>query len=67
MTLCAVFAPIPFTDCIKGMFSEAIACCISSAVIEDNIVLAILGPTPETEINNLKTALSVLVIKPKRV
>jgi len=29
-----------------------------------SIVLAILGPTPETEINNLKTSLSVLLIKP---
>ena len=31
------------------------------------MVLAILGPTPETEIKNLKIALSVLLINPKSV
>ena len=40
---------------------------ISTGVNEDSIVLAVLAPTPETEINNLKSSLSDLVENPNKV
>ena len=48
-------------------FPEIIAFWISSGEREDNIVLAVLAPIPETEINFLKRFLSILSKNPKSV
>ena len=64
ITLCEVFRPIPLIDCITCTFSVIIAETISLGVNDDSIILPVLAPTPETEINNLKRLRSDLSKKP---
>src|SRR5690554_2364141 len=61
---CAVFAPIPLADWMVRKSLVAMASTICSGVKEDNMVLAVLAPTPETLISSLKTSLSTRVENP---
>src|SRR5690606_15250326 len=56
----AVLAPIPFTDWIVTISFVAIASKTWSGAKDDNIVLAVLAPTPETLINNLNISRSAI-------
>ena len=60
----AVFAPTPFTDLKSATLLPAIALEKSSTFIDDMIMRAILGPTPDTEISRRKASRSFLVLKP---
>ena len=62
--LCAVFAPMPLTDFSTPMFSVATICSISSGESDDNIMRAVLGPTPDTEISNWKISRSRRPLNP---
>ena len=53
-----------WTELTSSVFIEEI---ISPVVIEESIVLAVLAPTPETEINNLNKLRSDLLRKPNKV
>ena len=67
MTRWAVLAPIPFMDWIVGTSPLAMASLTSDGDREDNMVRAVLAPTPETEINKRNTSRSALSAKPNKV
>ena len=56
--LFAVFAPIPGTAVNKSTSRDAILFFYSVALIADSIWIAVLGPIPETPINNIKISFS---------
>ena len=60
-------APIPFIDFSAFTFSVTIAVIISLLFMDDNIILAVFVPTPETEINCLNNSLSGISAKPYSV
>ena len=53
ISLCALFVPIPFILLILLRSSESMAFLISSVVRDDNIILAVAAPTPDTPIKSL--------------
>ena len=61
----AVLAPIPLILLSIDTFPVIMAFCSSFAIIDESIILAVLAPTPETEISNKNRLRSSFVIKPK--
>ena len=43
--------PMPLTDFNNDQLPDVIACFTSKGAIDDKIIRAVAGPTPETEIN----------------
>ena len=62
MILSAVFNPIPFTDFILLVSELIIAFFNSFADKDDNIIIAVLGPTPfiDNKLKNVFLSLSLL-------
>ena len=67
MTRWAVLVPIPLIFWMLATSSERMACAISSGVMEESMMSAVLGPMPETLMRCPNISRSSLVAKPYRI
>ena len=64
ITFWAVLSPMPFTAFMRLTSPVATAVDTSSGVRDDSIILAVLGPMPDTEIRRMNMRRSSLSKKP---